>query len=270
MAKASNSKGRKSDAKSRQDGAEREMRDPSVKETRNIRPRPEAKPRRAQRRRSQRKSKEYPDYAVTDPQQIADGPDVILDVPVAKVDEIDIEVEDLRAQVAIIAEVRKILMLSVGADARLGQVELKIEGVEAQALVKARLKNVHAILERVAVTLDRNPQLLAALGRGVEEIGHGTGEMLADTGEGVEQVGEGGEETLEEVGKGAGEAVGHVGTGARRGVGEMGKGAGGAVGSVGRGAGQAVSDVGGGARRGVAGTGRGVKQGVAGVTGKRR
>jgi hypothetical protein len=266
MAKATSSK----NAKPTEDPAEKEMRDPSVKETRNIRPRPEPKPRRAQQRRSRRKSKEYPDYAVVDPKEISDGPDVLLDVPIAKVDEIDIEVDDLRAQLAVMAEVRKILMLSVGVDAGLGQVELKIEGVEAQALVKARLKNVHAIVERVALTLDRNPELLAAIGRGVEEIGHGSGEMLADTGEGVEQVGKGAEGAVEDVGKGAGEAVGEVGKGAHRGVGGVGKGAGGAVGSVGKGTGDAVADVGSGAGRGVAGAGRGAKKSVRGLAGRKR
>jgi hypothetical protein len=146
--------------------SETEMRKPSDEQVRNIRPRPEPKPRRAQQRRA-RKAKHFPAYAVVDPKRIPDGPDVLVDVPVAKVDEVDVEVDDLRAQVAVMAEVRKILMLSVGADAKLGQVELKIEGVEAQALLKARLKNVHAIVERVALTLDRNPELLAAIGRGV-------------------------------------------------------------------------------------------------------
>lgn len=213
----------------------------------NIRRRPKPKPDPAQRRRSQRKSAEYPDYAVFDPKQITEGPDVLVDVPVAKVDEIDIEVDDLHAQVAIYAEVKKILMLSLGADAKLGQVELKIEGVEAQALLKARLKNVHGILERVALTLDRSPELLGAIGRGIDEIGHGAGEMLADTGETVEETSEGAEAALKDVGKGTR----------------------GAVGSVGKGAGQAVGDVGKGTGGGVAGAGRGIKRGTSGAVGRR-
>ena len=84
----------------------------------------------------------YDDYSIVDPKDIPEGPDVLLDVPVVKVDEIDLEVEDLHAQVAVLAEVRDLVQLSVGADARLGKVELKIEGVEAQALLKARLDNV--------------------------------------------------------------------------------------------------------------------------------
>src|SRR5215207_893174 len=227
-----------------------EMTKPSDDQVRNIRPRPEPKPRRAQQRRS-RKAKHFPAYAAADPKRIPDGPDVLVDVPVAKVDEVDVEVDDLRAQVAVMAEVRKILMLSVGADAKLGQVELKIEGVEAQALLKARLKNVHAIVERAAVTLDRNPELLASIGRGIEEVG------------------EGGEEALGDVGKGAGEAVGEVGKGARRGVAGAGKGAKRGVAGTGRGAKRGGAGTGRGAKRGVAGAGRGAKQGAKRLSGRK-
>ena len=56
-------------------------------------------------------------------------------MPVVKVDEISLEVEDLHAQVAVMAELRKLVHVSMGADARLGKVELKIEGAEAQASI---------------------------------------------------------------------------------------------------------------------------------------
>src|SRR5688500_15574963 len=91
-----------------------------------------------------RSHEEFEDYSIVDPEEIPEGPDVLVDVPVVKVDSIDIEVDDLRAQVAVLAEVRDLVQLSVGADVRLGEVELKIEGVEAQALLKARLDNVTA------------------------------------------------------------------------------------------------------------------------------
>jgi hypothetical protein len=82
---------------------------------------------------SRAKREQYEDYSIIDPKDIPDGPDVLVDVPVVTVDEISLEVEDLHAQVAVMAELRKLVHLSVGADARLGKVELKIEGVEAQA-----------------------------------------------------------------------------------------------------------------------------------------
>src|SRR5687768_10989533 len=130
-----------------------------------------------------RSKDEFADYSVADPKKIPEGPDVLIDVPVVKVDEIEIEVDDLRAQVAVLAEVRQLVQISVGAEASLEKVELKIEGVEAQALLKARLENVTAILERVLLSLDRNPKLLESVGKAVEEIGGGGGKLLGGAGE---------------------------------------------------------------------------------------
>ena len=66
--------------------------------------------------RSRQKKDTYPDYSVVDPKNIPDGPDVLIDVPVVKVDVIDFELDDLRAQVAVRAEVKDMVQLSVGAD----------------------------------------------------------------------------------------------------------------------------------------------------------
>ncbi|MDU0300908.1 hypothetical protein NUG23_11020, partial [Streptomyces sp. PAL114] len=93
--------------------------------------------------------------------------DVYLDVPLLKVDEIDLDVEDLRAHVSLQAEVLDLLRLNVGADVSLGRVHLGISGVEAQAQLKVRLDNVALIINRVLTTLDRNPELLRDLTRGV-------------------------------------------------------------------------------------------------------
>jgi hypothetical protein len=117
--------------------------------------------------------------------------DVLIDIPVVKVDEVDLEVDDLHAQIAVNAQVQNLVQLSVGADVRLAKVELKIEGVEAQALLKARLGNVEAILARVAMTLDRNPELLQSVGRAVEDVAGGAGHVLDKTGEGLKHIGEG-------------------------------------------------------------------------------
>lgn len=133
----------------------------------------------------------FPDYSVLNPHDLPDGPDVLLDVPVVKVDEIDIEVDDLRAQIAVMADVRDLVEIGVGADVSLGEVELKIEGVEAQALLKARLDNVALILERVLTSLDRNPELLEAVGHAAEVTGKGAGHLVGEAGETAEEVGEG-------------------------------------------------------------------------------
>ena len=98
--------------------------------------------RNAQRREEQRENEnerpekerdrpDYDDYAVIDPSKIEEGSDVIVDVPVIKVDKVEVEVDDLTAQVAVVAEVRRLAELSVGAVAHLDKVELEIEGVES-------------------------------------------------------------------------------------------------------------------------------------------
>ena len=52
----------------------------------------------------------------------------------------------LRAHVSILAELANLLNLSVGVDARLDEVKLEIEGVEAEVHLVAHLRNVRAIL----------------------------------------------------------------------------------------------------------------------------
>ncbi|MDT0615686.1 hypothetical protein [Streptomyces lancefieldiae] len=183
-------------------------------------------------------------------------PDVYLDVPQLKVDEITLDVEDLRARVSLQAEVLDLLRLNVGADVALGQVHLGISGVEAQAQLKVRLDNVALIINRVLTTIDRNPQILEQLARGVgsavQEVGRGTGSAVEDVGEGagyaVRDVGEGAGSAVRDVGGGAGEAVGEVGHGVGEAVEDVGGGAGGAVGEAGGAAGRAVEGVGDAAR----------------------
>ncbi|MET8869537.1 hypothetical protein ABZW11_41970 [Nonomuraea sp. NPDC004580] len=118
--------------------------------------------------------------------RVTTDPDVYLDVPEVKVDEITLDVQDLRARVSLQAEVLDLLKLNVGADVFLGSVNLTIKGVEAQALLKVRLDNVARIIDRVLQTIDTNPQLLEHLtrgvGRAVEDVGLGAGHAVRDVG----------------------------------------------------------------------------------------
>jgi hypothetical protein len=104
--------------------------------------------------------------------QEADGqePDVLLDVSELEVDRINLEVEDLRAHVSILAELANLLSLSVGVDARLDRVKLEIEGVEAKVLLKVRLKHVRAILEKALDTIAENPEILRILARSLSRV----------------------------------------------------------------------------------------------------
>lgn len=101
------------------------------------------------------------DYAVRAGQDREDGtgtPDLQLDVPMLNVEEIDLEVEDLRVRLSIQAELADLVKINIGLDAELGQAKLGIKGVEAQAQLKASLDNVRAIFSEVVDSLQHNPQ----------------------------------------------------------------------------------------------------------------
>lgn len=210
----------------------------------------------------------YEDYTIVDPVEISDTdePDVIVDIPVVKVDEIHFELDDLMARVSLHAEVLDLVKLSVGVHAELGKVELNIKGVEAQALMRARLDHVTAIIDRVLTTLDRNPDVLKNIAKALKPVTEGAGKAVGEVGEGankaVGQIGEGAGSAVEDVGEGAEGAVKDVGKGAGGAVKDVGKGAGGAVEDVGEGAGGAVEDVGGGAGKAVGEVGEGAGQAV--------
>jgi hypothetical protein len=97
-------------------------------------------------------------------------PDVVLDVPELEVDRITLEVRDLRAHVSILAELANLLNISVGVDARLDEVKLEIEGVEAEVHLTARLKNVRAILEKTLDTIGEHPEILRILARSLSRV----------------------------------------------------------------------------------------------------
>ncbi|QHY99772.1 hypothetical protein SSPS47_32240 [Streptomyces sp. S4.7] len=175
-------------------------------------------------------------------------PDVYLDVPVLNIEEIQLDVQDLRAHVSLQAEVLDLVKLNVGADVTLGSVDLDIKGVEAQAQLKVRLHNVATIVNRVLTTIDRNPEILEQLSRGlgeaVEEVGAGAGgaakEIGKGTGDAAQSVGRGTGEAVEGVGKGAGKAVEDVGEGADEAVKDVGGSAGDSIEAVGKSTGEAV------------------------------
>jgi pyruvate/2-oxoglutarate dehydrogenase complex dihydrolipoamide acyltransferase (E2) component len=213
----------------------------------------------------------YEDYTVVDPVEISDTdePDVIVDIPMVKVDEIHFELDDLMARVSLHAEVLDLVKLSVGVHVELGKVELNIKGVEAQALMRARLDHVTAIIDRVLTTLDRNPDVLSNITEALQPVTEGAGKAVGEVGEGankaVGQIGEGAGSAVEDVGEGAGGAVKDVGKGAGSAVEDVGEGAGGAVEDVGEGAGGAVKDVGGGAGKAVGEVGEGAGQAAGGL-----
>src|SRR5919106_921661 len=139
------------------------------------------------------RSGHWPSNAEEPDGQQPDGqePDVLLDVSELEVDRIPLEVERLRAHVSVLAQLANLVSLSVGVDARLGRVELEIEGVEAKVLLKVRLKHIRAILEKALDTVAEVPEILERLNQTLDELLEG---RLGDARDTLEQLLEGLEE----------------------------------------------------------------------------
>ena len=96
--------------------------------------------------------------------------DVLLDVSELEVDKIVLEVEGLRAHVSVLAELASLVSLQIGVDARLDRVKLEIEGVRAKVLLKVRLENIRAVLEKALETVAEHPEILESLTRALDEV----------------------------------------------------------------------------------------------------
>ena len=171
--------------------------------------------------------KEYEDFPLSkDKRQAAAGdePDLTLEVDF-KVREIDLEVEGLRANVSIVAELADLVKLSVGAEVSLDRLTLTVNDVEAESVLKVRLDQVRAILDKALDTIGENPEILQGLvkteDRTPEELGCVVGlvqETVGDRGavsQLTRNVGDVGGDAGETVGQG----VGQVGQTANQGLG---------------------------------------------------
>jgi pyruvate/2-oxoglutarate dehydrogenase complex dihydrolipoamide acyltransferase (E2) component len=120
-----------------------------------------------------------------------DAPTFLLDVPVLNIDELDLEVNDLRAHVALRAELANLVKINVGVDIYLNEVKLDIKGLEAQALLKINLDRVLGTLDRALEAIDKNPQILSGIAEdvhsGVGDVSRGASQDARKTGRDVEK-----------------------------------------------------------------------------------
>jgi pyruvate/2-oxoglutarate dehydrogenase complex dihydrolipoamide acyltransferase (E2) component len=130
---------------------------------------------------------ESEDYAANQNKQLGVDPDVVLDVPVLNIDELDLEVENLRAHVSLRAELADLVKINVGIDVYLDKVKLEIKGVEAQALLKIRLESVLKTLNRALDAVDRNPQILGEYARSTDQSARDTNQAARDADQGARQ-----------------------------------------------------------------------------------
>jgi hypothetical protein len=130
------------------------------------------KERAAQQTTSNEKTGQFLAEASMDKEPEEKLPDVLLDVPSLKIDEIKLNVDNLDARVALRAELANLVKIDIGVQIGIAKVDLDIKGVDAQAVLKVRLKQIYAILSRALETVDKNPELLENL---LKSMGDATG-----------------------------------------------------------------------------------------------
>ena len=106
-------------------------------------------------------------------------PDVYLNASVS-VGEIDIDVENLTAQIDLSAKVLSLLDFNAGVHASIDRVSLKIQNITAKVLLEARLSNIALMIDSVLNSLDLNP-VLATLGQDVGQILNDTAGAVSGT-----------------------------------------------------------------------------------------
>jgi pyruvate/2-oxoglutarate dehydrogenase complex dihydrolipoamide acyltransferase (E2) component len=105
--------------------------------------------------------------------------DVTVDVPSLKVEELMLDVENLRHRTSMQAELAAMVKLNVGVETVIDGAKLELRGVDAQTFLRARLDNVRAILSETLDTIDNNPEILQDITRIAEETA-GTGERALE------------------------------------------------------------------------------------------
>ncbi|MEV1142345.1 hypothetical protein [Micromonospora sp. NPDC049799] len=113
-------------------------------------------------------------------------PDVVLQLPQVKVEQIYIEVDNLDASVSLRARLGSLLQLDVGVQAHLGTVKIDIKGVETEAMLEVRLEELRGILDSALRTIERNPQIIESVVKTVDtavnQVGQTAQQVLGPNG----------------------------------------------------------------------------------------
>ena len=98
------------------------------------------------------RSHEFPEY------------DVVLDIPNLCVNRVFLKVDSLTAKLNLDAKVANLVHVAAGADVLVGNVDLTIQGVRAQALLLVDLDDVVYIVDQTLTFVDNHPEVVQQLG----------------------------------------------------------------------------------------------------------
>ncbi|HEY1952725.1 MAG TPA: hypothetical protein VGG76_07955 [Gemmatimonadaceae bacterium] len=98
------------------------------------------------------RSHEFPEY------------DVVLDIPNLCVNRVFLKVDSLTAKLNLTAQIANLVRVDAGADVLIGNVDLTIQGVRAQALLLVDLDDVVYIVDQTLTFIDNHPEVVQQLG----------------------------------------------------------------------------------------------------------
>jgi hypothetical protein len=88
------------------------------------------------------------------------NPDMLLDFPNVSVDELEMELHNFTARVTVEGRVGNLVKVSTGVNVNVGDLKVSMKGVQASALLVARLDNVKQMMNKALVAAVQNPDLL--------------------------------------------------------------------------------------------------------------
>lgn len=126
------------------------------------------------------RSHEYPEY------------DVVLDIPNLCVNRIFLKVDSVTAKLNLNARVANLVRVDAGADVLIGNVDLTIQGVRAQALLLVDLDDVYYIVDNTLTFIDNHPEIVQQLGSTLQNtvgaVGGLVNRLLLGTVNGVQRL----------------------------------------------------------------------------------
>lgn len=114
------------------------------------------------------RSHQYPEY------------DVVLDIPNLCVQNIRLKVDTVTAKVDLDARISNLVRVTAGADVFIGEVDLTIRGVRAQALLLVDLDNVYHIVDQTLTFVDNHPEIVSQLGSTLQNTGGAAGGLVGN------------------------------------------------------------------------------------------
>lgn len=112
------------------------------------------------------RSQEYPEF------------DVVLDIPNVCIQKIYLKVDSVTARLALKAQVANLLRVNAGADVLIGNVDLTIQGVRAQALLLVDLDDVVQAVDQTLTFVDNHPEVVNQLTSTLQNTGAAVGGLV--------------------------------------------------------------------------------------------